>query len=394
MRILVVQESDWIKRGPHQQHHLMERLQLRGHKIRVIDFEIQWKENTSNSILSKRFICYVKGKTIKRSIITVIRPSILKIPLLDYASIPFTHGLEIIRQIKEFRPDIIIGLGILNTYIAMKLAKKFNIPFVYYLIDTLHRLIPIKKLRIFGKIFESQTLRSSKLVFTINKKLRDYAIELGADPKKIIVLGAGIDSKRFNPNISGESIRKRYGIKKNEIVLFFMGWLYEFSGLKEVAESLSKYKGNNIRLMVLGRGDLYTELAMMKKILGDSLILVDWQPYEKVPEYIAASDICLLPAYNNEIMRDIVPIKIYEYMACGKPVIATKLPGIIKEFGKGNGIIYVNSPNEVLSVAAKLSRSRTKLRELGLRAANYVKRYSWKNITDQIEKILENLVGN
>ena len=146
--------------------------------------------------------------------------------------------------------------------------------------------------------------------------------------------------------------------------------------------------------MVLGRGDLYTELAMMKKILGDSLILVDWQPYEKVPEYIAASDICLLPAYNNEIMRDIVPIKIYEYMACGKPVIATKLPGIIKEFGKGNGIIYVNSPNEVLSVAAKLSRSRTKLRELGLRAANYVKRYSWKNITDQIEKILENLVGN
>ena len=43
MRILVVQESDWIKRNPHQQHHLMELLGLRGHEIRVIDYEVDWK---------------------------------------------------------------------------------------------------------------------------------------------------------------------------------------------------------------------------------------------------------------------------------------------------------------------------------------------------------------
>ena len=44
MKILVVQESDWIKRNPHQQHHLMERLSLRGHQVRVIDYPIEWKE--------------------------------------------------------------------------------------------------------------------------------------------------------------------------------------------------------------------------------------------------------------------------------------------------------------------------------------------------------------
>ena len=46
MKILIVQESDWIKRGPHQQHQLADRLFLRGHQIRVIDYEILWPPNS------------------------------------------------------------------------------------------------------------------------------------------------------------------------------------------------------------------------------------------------------------------------------------------------------------------------------------------------------------
>jgi hypothetical protein len=44
MKILIVQESDWIGRGPHQQHQLADRLSLRGHQVRVIDYEILWPE--------------------------------------------------------------------------------------------------------------------------------------------------------------------------------------------------------------------------------------------------------------------------------------------------------------------------------------------------------------
>jgi len=44
MRILVVQESDWLKRNPHQQHHLMERLSQKAHEIRVIDYDIDWRK--------------------------------------------------------------------------------------------------------------------------------------------------------------------------------------------------------------------------------------------------------------------------------------------------------------------------------------------------------------
>ena len=74
--------------------------------------------------------------------ITVIRPSIIKIPWLDYVSLIFAQRKEIHQQIKEFSPDVIIGLGILSSYAAMKAAKRNDIPFIYYWIDLLHRLIP------------------------------------------------------------------------------------------------------------------------------------------------------------------------------------------------------------------------------------------------------------
>ena len=71
--------------------------------------------------------------------------------------------------------------------------------------------------------------------------------------------------------------------------------------------------------------------------LNDKVLLVGKKPYNEIPKYLAASDVCVLPAYpDEEIMQDIVPIKIYEYMAMGKPVITTMLPGIMKEFGKEN----------------------------------------------------------
>ena len=114
MNLLVLQETDWIKRGPHQQHHLMDRMALKGHKIHVIDHEYLWKDDNDKKIITG----------------------------LDHASILYFHNKEIRKQITEFNPDVIIAFGILNAYLGMRQAKKNNIPFVYYLIDHLHTLLP------------------------------------------------------------------------------------------------------------------------------------------------------------------------------------------------------------------------------------------------------------
>jgi len=391
MRILLVQESDWLKRGPHQQHHLMDRLSSRGHEIRVIDFEIRWTRKEKEEYFSKRQVFTNVSKACEGANVSVIRPSIAKIPLMDYISVLFSHGKEIYRQVREFKPDVIIGFGILNTYLAMRMAKWKRIPFIYYLIDALHTLIPSGRLRFVGKLLESETLRQADRVVVINDELRNYAVRLGAELPRVYVVKAGINLDRFDPAIDSSKIRGLYRIGNDDLVLFFMGWLYQFSGLREVAMGLAKVKDEypNIKLLVVGKGDLHRELQQIKKDCSlQQLILAGWQPYERIPEHIAVSDVCLLPAHNNEVMKNIVPIKMYEYMAAGKPVISTKLLGVMREFGDDNGVIYVNKPAEVIGKAVELIKDGN-LKEYGRKARRFVERYGWDSTSKEFMLLLE-----
>jgi glycosyltransferase involved in cell wall biosynthesis len=385
MRILVVQESDWIKRNPHQQHHLMERLSMRGHEIRVIDHPIDWKEDEGH--YQKRGVVEGYHKIHPMASVKVIRPSILKLPLLVYPSILFSHRKEIKRQIKEFKPDVIVGFGIINSYIAARIARKEKIPFIYYWIDVLHRLIPEKSFQFLGEYMERTTIKNSTQVITINHKLEEFVKNLGAQNTRVI--GAGIDLDKFDPNLDGTIVRQKYGIKNDETVLFFMGFLYHFSGLKEVVLELSKGEYKNLKLLIVGDGDAYSDLHNIVKEhdLGDKILLTGRKEYNKIPEYVAASDICILPAYPDEgIMQDIVPIKIYEYMAMAKPVITTKLPGIMMEFGYGNGIFYVNKPEDVV-----LKVNEINVKAEGEKARRFVEKNDWNKITDKFETNLQNL---
>jgi glycosyltransferase involved in cell wall biosynthesis len=389
MKILIVQESDWIERGPHQSHHLMERLSKRGHEVRVIDYEILWRLHGDKSLISKREVFKNECKAVEGGDITVIRPAIIKFPVMDYVSLLYTHRREIKRQLSEFNPDVIIGFGILNAMLALRLARK--IPFVYYLIDSLHKLVPQKAFQPLARYIESKNMKNADRVIVINEKLMDYAIKMGANPDATCVVRAGIDLERYNPNIDGSGIRAQYGIKKDDLVLFFMGVLYNFSGLKEVAIELAKNKNETIKLLIVGEGDAFDDLQRIREEyhLDNQIILTGKKPYQEIPAFIAASDICLLSAYSSEkIMQDIVPIKMYEYMAMGKPVITTKLPGVMKEFGEDHGVIYVDKPEDVVKKAIELVENRS-IKEEGKKAQGFVEKYSWDDVVDDFEGVLE-----
>lgn len=385
MKILVVQESDWIKRNPHQQHHLMERLSLRGHEIKVIDFPIE--RDKEQGLFTRREVLDNYNKIHPDAHIQVIRPSIIQIPCFVYSSLMISHRKEINRQIKEFKPDVIIGFGIINTFLASRIAKKENIPFIYYWIDVLHLLIPEKPFRFLGRYLEKITLKNSSLVITINHELEDYVKNLGANNTKVI--GAGVDLEKFNPDLNGSQIRREHGFKDDDIILFFMGFLYHFSGLKEVALELSNNSNGNLKLLIIGDGDAYDDLQKIvdEHELNQQIILAGHKPYSEIPEFMAAADICILPAYPDEkIMQDVVPIKVYEYLAMGKPVISTALPGVMKEFNNENGISYVKDPFEVLKKALNINIDRE-----GEKARKFAASCDWRKITSEFEQQLENV---
>jgi glycosyltransferase involved in cell wall biosynthesis len=372
----------------------MERLSLKGHEVRVIDYELLWRTQGKEELRSKRQVFNSVSRFYDGAELMLIRPGIIKIPWLDYVSSIFSYRKEIHHQIRDFGPDVIIGFGILNTYLAMRAAKKNNISFVYYWIDVLHRLIPFKPFHPIAKSLESKTLRQADRVLVINEKLKDYVKELGAPPERTQILRAGIDINRFDPVNKGDTIRQHYGLTKEDIVLFFMGWLYQFSGLKEVASQLARSDNPNFKLLIVGEGDAYEALQQIREKynMQDRVILTGKKPYEEIPAFVAASDICLLPAYPDEkIMQDIVPIKMYEYMAMKKPVIATKLPGVMKEFDEDNGVVYVDKPENAVTKATELIQSG-KIEELGQKARIFVEKYSWENITDEFERILQEAI--
>ena len=396
MKILVIQESDWLERNPHQQHHLMDRIAVRGHEIRVIDYPIDWSKDNDKGLVYPKKTFYNVSKVDENANIQVIRPSFIKLPVFSYLSLANSHRNEIKKQIKEFKPDVIVALGLMNAYIASKIAKSENIPFIYYLIDVLYTLIPEKAFQSFGRMINKKAITNSDLVITINEQLKSLAIDLGAKKDETIVIDAGIDFESYNPDLDDSTIREELGIKKDDIVLFFMGWIYDFAGMKELAIELGKKKENypNFKIVIVGDGDAYDDMVKIKDDydLSNQLILTGKQPYTRIPEFLSLADFCLLPAYiDEEIMQDIVPIKLYEYLAMRKVVIATKLPGIFKEFGEFHGIEYVNSASEVLVCAKSIidSGNYDNIANLG---RDFVKNNDWNLITDDFEKVLNDLI--
>ena len=356
---------------------------MMGHDIRVIDYPIDFKEE--NGMIQRRKVTKNYKKIHTDATVQVISPSVLKIPFLVYPSMLFSHYREIHRQIKEYKPDIIIGFGIVNTYLASRIAKKESIPFIYYWIDVLHMLIPDKGFETIGEYLEKLTIKNSTRVFTINKKLEEFVKKLGAENTKVI--GAGIDLEQFDPNlINSQEIRDKYGFNNEDKVLFFMGYLYHFSGLKEVILKLHEIQNDHVKLLIVGDGEGYVDLKNLIKsnCLESKVILAGRKEYSEMPKYIAASDVCILPADPNErIMQDIVPIKIYEYMAMGKPVITTSLSGIIMEFGNNNGIIYAESSSDVVFCALNIN-----IVNEGSLARKFAELNDWNVITAKFENNL------
>lgn len=388
MNILYVQDTDWIEKNPIQHNHLSERLVKKGHKVRVIDFELFWKNKKDKKILTKRSVHKI-SRMLPDAYHEVIHPPVVQLPFFDYLSMFYFYKKEIKRQIQEFKPNVVIGDGIITPFIAFKLAKKHNIKTIYYCIDLDYKLIPQKIVQPFGKIIENYNIRKANRVVSINEGLRDYTIRMGAKRKDTEVVRAGIDTSMFNTGVDGNNIRKKFKVKDSDTLLFFVGWLYHFSGLKEVIKELAEKKREDLKLLIIGDGDAYEELqSLIKKYqLEKRVFMVGKKPYNELPEFLAAADICLLPAYNNEIMRDIVPIKMYEYMAMNKPVIATKLTGLLKEFDYNNGVTYIEKPEEALAKISDLIYNE-KIEVEGEKARRFVENNSWESLTDSFETIL------
>lgn len=395
MKLLVVQETDWIQRGPHQQHHLFERLSKIGHQVVVLDFEINYTPWPYAPLISPRIVWDRVTRTDTKANVRVIRPATIRLPGIARVISMITFYLELMQITNVFRPDVIINYAISTGICALVVAKIKNIPFILHVIDALHTLVPHRWLRPVALRMETFLIRNSNATIYINQKLKEYGLKHGANPDSSYTVRTGVDLDVFKSKDDKEinRIRTKWEIGSNDVLLIFVGWLYEFSGVDTIMRILPKLP-ESLKLLVVGTGEMEHELLTLsqKLSLDKRVIFTGYQPYNKISELISAADICLLYSALNPTTHDIVPIKVYEYLACGRPVLASKLPGLMKEVPYGNGIIYTHSEQLVQTLQNMMEHAyRT---SEGTKGRRFVEEYcDWSILSASFEKLLGRIIS-
>ncbi len=235
----------------------------------------------------------------------------------------------------------------------------------------------------YGKYLNFMEKTIPKLADTVSvasSHIRELALKAGVKNEDIFDSHVGADLEKFNPKKRGDKIRKKYGIK-GPLVLYLgqiHGGQYAELFLKAEKIVLKKAKAE---FMVAGGGNFLPVLKRINELLGleGKTIFTNFISYGEVPEYIAAAAVCVAAFEDNSITKCKSPLKIVEYMASGKAIVASNV-GEVPNMLKNAGII-VNAGDEhaLAEGIIKLLESKRLRAKLGRKARKRSEEeYNWK----------------
>jgi glycosyltransferase involved in cell wall biosynthesis len=392
LNILIIHEIDWKKKVIFEPHYLSEIFSLNGHDVYVIDCQ----EPDYKSLFNKLQTTTEKNyhRIYSKASITLIHPPAILIKGLNRLTSFFTSKKVIKKIIQEKNIDIILLYSTATSGIqTINLSKSFEIPVIFRMLDLSYSLVKIPLLRQITKKLEKNVIINATKIFTINPDLSRYATETGSLQKNVEVFPLGVDIKSFKILPKNQQICNELKIKNNEIVITFVGTLFDFVGLKKIIENFDLILKNspNTKMLIIGGGSNFNFLNSLikKKNLDSKIIMTGFVPKKSLPDYLSISNICIQPFEKNETTNRIIPSKILEYFACGKPVLSTPLDGT-KEIlpDEDYGIVYAES-KDFVNVLSKLILDLSYLERLGKNGHKYViKNHDWSVLSvELIEKL-------
>lgn len=347
MKILIIHEAEYIQKVIFEYQIIPEIWASQGEDVYVIDYPGAWRKNKKwYDLGSLRTQTLPNTKRAGKSKgVTLIRPGIIKIPGLSRLSASIVYWFVIPRIIKKYKIEKIFMYSVpTNGLPAILWAKFFKIPIYFRLLDVLHELVPYKMLVLPTYIIERLVYPRVAQMTAITPKLTKYAIKLGAAKNSTTYLPTASDGDLFFNQPKDLFLMKKLGIKKTDKVITFAGTLYNFSGLDQVLDYFGKnvQRYPKLKFLILGHGEQEGELHRIIKSnhIENRVIMGGFIEYQELGKYLNLSDICINPFQRNRVTDIIFPSKIYQYLACEKPVISSKLPGVLEIFpdmkGKNN----------------------------------------------------------
>lgn len=400
MNILFIHEIDWLKKVVFDIHTLAESLSLRGHRVYAIDYEDTRHRNGSfePSTLQTRQLDGI-SRAFAGSSVSLIRPGLIRITGLNRLSAAITHYLEIKKVIRQKKIDAIVLYSVpTNGMQTINIARKLNIPVIFRSIDILNQLVDYRYLRPVTKMLEKYVYSRADMILTLTPALSRYIIDFGADARKVHLLPMPVDTSIFYPHHAPDDIRSKWGFGKDDRIILFIGTLFDFSGLDNVIrhfpEIIKQVPG--ARLLIVGDGPQRQTLEgiVAETGLGDKVTITGFEPYDTMPGYINAADVCLNSFRITDATRDIFPGKIVQYLACGKAVVATSLPGLVAVTpGEEQGMVFYNTLEEMTDRLVRVLRDTEYRQRLEQNGLEYVRKvHSCESIAAQLEARLKEAI--
>lgn len=302
------------------------------------------------------------------------------------------------RIVSEEKPDAILVRYNLLNFSAALVARLKRIPLVLEVNSPM--ALENKRfnkngfhLPFFPERVEKLNLMSAKRVITVSQVLKDYFTDWGVPPERMQVVANGVDIETFRPDVDSDAVRRQNGFD-GKIVLGFVGSFHYWHGvdlLEELVQGLST-RFPEVRFLLVGNGPLREKLekSFQQKGLTELVAFTGYVPHEKVPEYIAAMDVVIAPYPQMEFFY-FSPLKLFEYMATGKPVVASRI-GQISEIivDNENGMLFeAGDLHDLIQKSARLIENKDLREKIGKQARQSIEeKYSWKVNAKQILQVI------
>lgn len=245
------------------------------------------------------------------------------------------------------------------------------------------------------KRLERTVVQEADRVVAVVEEGKRHYVECGADPDDVYVVPNYVDTETFlDGDVAAASL-------DGEFVLLYVGTIgAAHRGLKTVIRAMPTIAEAvpDPRFVVVGDGPYVGELRRECRELGvDDLVeFTGWVDFERLPSYIAASDVCVVPHRDNPHTATTIPHKLTQYMALGKPAIVTDvepLARVVTDADAGR-VVPAGSPHGLAGAAVDLYEDPDRLAALGDNARRAVETtYNWATAGAQVCSLYEGMTG-
>lgn len=309
-----------------------------------------------------------------------------------------------LRVIREGEYDLLfVREDTVDGLLGVYLKRKYQIPLVYELSRPLEEewegykteaRKPLLLWYLMARIkvlLKTYIMRKADLILPTTRWFEKGLVKQGISRAKLMPFPNGVDIKSCS-NKSGEYIREKYHLGNSKVIIY-VGVIGKPRYLRLLIEAFSKVKETrrDVRLLMVGDGTDRKNLENLVGELGieDAVIFTGQVRQAEVPNFIAAADVGMDPRPPAYYYKASSPIKIFEYMAMGKPVVASKEVFENKEVLEQSrgGILVSYTPDAFASAIIKSLDNPDAAAEMGRRGKEWVaKNRSFEVLARRLEE--------